>query len=48
MVNPVSTFIGNISNAGTMSGNTGIAIAGSTIDGAIVDSGYLKGSATAF
>ena len=41
----VSTFSGgNISNSGTITAKTAIAIAGSTITGAIVDSGNILAS----
>ncbi len=37
----VTNFTGNISNAGTITGKSGISIVGSTINGSIVDSGTL-------
>jgi hypothetical protein len=40
----VPSFAGNISIGGMLSAKTGIAIAGSTLTGAIVDSGTLPGS----
>ncbi len=40
----ISTFTGGITNAGTITASTGIAIAGSTINGAIVDSGNILAS----
>ena len=40
--NVVSTFIGNISNFGTITAKTGVDILGSTITGAIVDSGVIS------
>src|SRR5580698_8711925 len=43
-VGGVSTFTGNISNAGTISAPSAIVIAASTIAGAIIDSGSLLGS----
>ena len=39
-------FLGNISNAGTISAPTGITIASSTISGAIVDSGVVTATKT--
>ena len=38
----VTSFSGNVSNAGTITAKTGISIVGSTINGAIVDSGTLN------
>ena len=43
-VGGVSTFTGNVSNAGTISAPSAIVIAASTIAGAIIDSGSLLGS----
>ena len=42
VVNNVPTFTGNISNSGTITGATGVSIIGSTIAGAILDTGTLK------
>ena len=38
----VTSFGGNVSNAGTITAKTGISIVGSTVNGAIVDSGTLN------
>src|SRR5262249_9159751 len=41
---PVAAFAGSISNVGTISARTGIAVHGSTIGGAIIDSGAIRAS----
>jgi uncharacterized protein with beta-barrel porin domain len=43
-VQNVSSFSGNISNAGAITAATGIKIAGSTINGSIIDTGNIFGS----
>ncbi len=40
----VTSFVGNISNAGIITAGTGVGIIGSTITGAIVDSGTINAS----
>lgn len=40
----VTSFSGNVSNAGIITAKTGISIVGSTVNGAIVDSGTLNAS----
>ncbi len=41
---PISTFVGNVSNSGTITAQTAINIVHSTITGAIIDSGIILGS----
>ena len=44
VVAPVSTFVGNVSNSGTITAQTAINIVHSSITGAIVDNGIILGS----
>ena len=44
VVAPISTFVGNVSNSGTITAQTAISIVHSTITGAIVDNGVILGS----
>ena len=43
-VAPISTFVGNVSNSGTITAQTAISIVHATITGAIVDNGTILGS----